>query len=59
MENDPFCSHIFLTPISEVRTHKQTNNLFLLDSSLRERELSSAQKFKNLKGKKGKERKGK
>ena len=45
MENNPFYFHVILGPISEVRTHKQSikqNNLFLflLDSSLREREYS-------------------
>jgi hypothetical protein len=45
MKNNPFSFHITLGPITKVRTHKQSskqaNNLFLQDSSLRERELTS------------------
>ncbi len=39
-KSNSFCFHMVFKPISEVRTQasKQTNNLFLLDSSLRERE---------------------
>jgi hypothetical protein len=38
MENNPFYFHIIFGAITEVRTHKQANNLFLLDSTFRERE---------------------
>ncbi len=39
-KNNSFCFHMVFQSISEVRTqaNKQTNNLFLLDSSLRESE---------------------